>query len=101
MKKYYITLFVGILLAVVMSILLVTKISNYLYDIEMNKINEQHSLIQHEIEHFIKDNEAFIKMASEYSDVGEVLRNQDLSSLESCKTFFYHLVKSNENNYAN
>lgn len=96
MKKYYITLFVGILLAVVMSILLVTKISNYLYDIEMNKIDEQHSLIQHEIEHFIKDNEAFIKMVSEYSDVKEVLRNQDLSSLESCKTFFYHLVKSNE-----
>ncbi len=53
----------------------------------MNKIDEQYgSLIQHEIEHFIKDNEAFIKMVSEYSDVKRGITQSDLSSLASSKT---------------
>ena len=95
MKKYYITLLIGILLAVGLSILLVTTISSYIYDIEMNKISEKHSLIQDKINDSIKEKEIFIKMISEYSDVKEVLVNKNLSSLDSCKTFFHHLIKSN------
>lgn len=87
MKKSYIIIFTGVILATVTSILLFTKVENYLYDIEMNKISKRHQIIQEKTDDFIKEKDIFIKMISEYPDVKELLLNKNLSSLELTKIF--------------
>lgn len=97
MKKYFIVLFIGVILAVAVAVVLISKMESYLYNSEIEKVEQSHKYIQEKIADYIEAKDTFITMVSEYDAVRKMLYKNDVVSLNKTKTFFYNLVKGNDN----
>lgn len=97
MKKYFAVFFIGIILALAVGALLIKYMEDYLYNEEIQKIEQSHKYIKENIDSYIENKDTFITMLSQYPALIKLLDKKDAYSAGKTKEFFYNLVKGSKN----
>lgn len=96
MKKYFAVFFIGIILAVAVGALLIMKMESYLYNEEINKVEQSHKYIEEKIYDYIQEKDTFITMLSEYSSIKELLNTKKTTYKKTVEEFLYSLAKGSK-----